>query len=96
MALPQLTAAVERLTLDLEAAPPGDHPLLVQRCRDLRQVAHWDSFAPGKVPRLLDWAANALELAGDPAEAAKSLRTALGALQERAKRIPAHTPAPAA
>jgi hypothetical protein len=46
------------------------------------------------VPRLLDWAANALELAGDPAEAAKSLRTALSALQERAKRMPA--PAPAA
>jgi hypothetical protein len=88
MALPQLTAAVERLTLDVEASPPGDHPLLVQRCRDLRQVAHWDSFAPGKVPRL--------ELAGDPAEAAKQLRTALGALQERAKRMPAHTPAPAA
>jgi hypothetical protein len=96
MALPQLTAAVERLTLDVEAAPPGDHPLLVQRCRDLRQVAHWDSFTPGKVPRLLDWAANALELAGDPAEAAKSLRTALGALRERAKRMPAHTPVPAA
>ncbi len=96
MALPQLTAAVERLTLDVEAAPPGDHPLLVQRCRDLRLVAHWDSFTPGKVPRLLDWAANALELAGDPAEAAKQLRTALGALQERAKRMPAGTPAPAA
>jgi hypothetical protein len=93
MALPQLTAALERLTLDVEAAPPGDHPLLVQRCRDLRQVALRDTDVPGKVPRLLNFAGNCLEFAGDAPEAVKYLRLALTALLERARPMPVHTPA---
>jgi hypothetical protein len=93
MPLDTLTASLERLATDVEAAPPGDHPLLVEHCRELRQTAMWEQDAPGKTARLLSFAANCLEFAADPEEAAKYLRLALGALQERARRMPTYTPA---
>ena len=92
MALNTLTASVEQLLADVDAAAEdrSAHPGLVLRIRGLRNAALWEQDAPGKTSRLLDFAANCLDFVTDAPGATKYLRLALDGLRDRAKRLPTY------